>query len=68
MTRFNPSAKLAEVRTMDGVTAVIAYSFAEDTWEYRIGGIPQDDLFDNLFYADGIPENLQSPDSRRLFS
>ena len=52
MTRFNPSAKLAEVCTMDGITAFIAYSFAEDTWEYRIGGIPQDDLFDNLFYAD----------------
>ena len=52
MTRFNPSAKLAEVRTLDGVTAVISYTFEEDDREYRIGGIPQNELFDNLSYAD----------------
>ncbi|MBR0445316.1 MAG: hypothetical protein IJK14_08125 [Clostridia bacterium] len=50
MTRFMPSGKLAEVRTVDGVTAVISYT--ESDWVYRIGGVPQDDLFDNLFYAD----------------
>lgn len=52
MTRFMPSGKLAEVRTLDGVTAVIAYTDDPDDWVYRIGGVPQDELFDNLFYAD----------------
>ena len=52
MTRFMPSGQLAEVRTLDDVTVVISYAEDHEDWVYRIGGIPQDELFDNLFYAD----------------
>ena len=56
MTRFHESRLLAEVRTTDGVTAVITFSQTEDETvycPYLIDGIPQDDYFEyELLYAD----------------
>ena len=52
MTRINLTEKLAEVRTLDGVTATIAYSFDDDTWPYLIDGVPQDKCFDNIQFSD----------------
>ena len=50
--RINPTAKLAEVCTADGITAMIAYEIEEDDWPYLIGGIPQEECFDNILFAD----------------
>ena len=56
MTRFHESRTRAEVRTTDGVTAVITFTMFEDEenyWPYMINGIPQDDYFEYyLLYAD----------------
>lgn len=53
LTRFHASRTLAEVRTTDGVTAVITFTTDEDGWPYLINGIPQDDYFEyELLYAD----------------
>ena len=53
MTRFHESRRLAEVRTLDGVTAMIEFTMDEDSWPYQINGISQDDYFEyELLYAD----------------
>ena len=53
MTRFHESRRFAEIRTLDGVTAMIEFSMEEDGWPYLINGIPQDDYFEyELLYAD----------------
>ncbi len=53
MTRFHESRTIAEVRTLDGVTAMITFTMDEDDWPYRIDGISQDDYFQyELLYAD----------------
>ncbi len=53
MTRFHESRLLAEVRTLDGVTAMIEFTMDEDSWPYRIDGVSQDDYFEyELLYAD----------------
>lgn len=55
--RYNLREKLAEVRTLDGKTAIIAYTDAsenddDDVWGYLIDGISQDEYFDYILYAD----------------
>jgi hypothetical protein len=53
MTRFHESRRLAEVRTLDGVTALITFTMDEDSWPYLIDGVSQDDYFVyELLYAD----------------
>ncbi len=53
MTRFHESRRFAEVRTLDGVTAVIEFTMEEDGWPYLIDGISQDEYFVyELLYAD----------------
>ncbi|MBQ6332235.1 MAG: hypothetical protein IJI34_05625 [Clostridia bacterium] len=53
MTRFHESRRFAEVRTLDGVTAVIEFTMEEDSWPYQIDGISQDEYFVyELLYAD----------------
>ena len=53
MTRFHESRRFAEVRTTDGVTAVVEFTMEEDSWPYLIDGISQDDYFEYaLLYAD----------------
>ena len=56
MTRFHESRLIAEIRTLDGVTAVLTFSTFENEdnyWPYTIDGIPQDDYFEyELLYAD----------------
>ena len=52
MTRFNPTEKLAEVCTLDGVTATVAFTLDDNDWPYLIDGVPQDDCFDNIMYFD----------------
>lgn len=53
MTRFHESGRFAEIRTTDGVTAMIEATMPEDSWEYLIDGVPQDDYFEYyLLYAD----------------
>ena len=52
LLRINPSEQLAEVCTLDGKVAVIAYTVGEDGWPYLIGGVAQDDCFDNILHAD----------------
>ena len=53
MTRFHESRTLAEVRTLDGMTALIAFTMDENDWPYLIDGIPQDEYFQYaLLYAD----------------
>ncbi len=53
MTRFHESRLLAEIRTLDGVTAMIEFTMDEDSWPYQIGGISQDEYFEyELLYAD----------------
>jgi hypothetical protein len=53
MTRFHESRTMAEVRTLDGVTALITFTMDEDDWPYLINGIRQDDYFEyELLYAD----------------
>ncbi len=50
--RINPSDMLCEVCTLDGITAVISFTLDEDGWPYLIDGIPQDDYFEYILYAD----------------
>ncbi|MBR6039426.1 MAG: hypothetical protein IKP38_02955 [Clostridia bacterium] len=50
--RINPVEGLCEVCTLDGITAVIAFTLDEDGWPYLIDGIPQDDYFEYILYAD----------------
>lgn len=50
--RINPSEGLCEVCTLDGITAIIAFTLEEDGWPYLIDGIPQDDYFEYILYAD----------------
>ena len=50
--RINPVEGLCEVCTLDGITAVIAFTLEEDGWPYLIDGIPQDDYFEYILYAD----------------
>ena len=50
--RINPGKQIAEVSTLDGKVAVLAYTIDEDYWPYRINGVPQDDCFDNILHAD----------------
>ncbi len=53
MTRFHESRQFAEVRTLDGVTAVIEFTMEDGGWPYRIDGISQDEYFVyELLYAD----------------
>ena len=53
MTRFHESRRFAEVRTLEGVTAVITFTMDEDGWPYQINGVSQDDYFEyELLYAD----------------
>lgn len=56
MTRFHESRKLAEVRTTDGVTAVITFSDNEDEddyWPIKINGLDQQEYFVyELLFAD----------------
>ena len=56
MTRFHESRLIAEVRTLEGVTAVLTFTEFEDEdnyWPYTIDGISQDDYFEyELLYAD----------------
>ena len=50
--RINPAEKIAEVCTLDGKVALIAYTIGEDDWPYMINGVAQDDCFDNMLHAD----------------
>lgn len=53
MTRFHESRRFAEVRTLEGVTAVIEFTMDEDGWPYLIDGVSQDEYFAyELLYAD----------------
>ena len=52
--RWNESLTLVEVCTEDGMHAMIAVELLEDEYgfEFLLYGVPQDDCFDNLLYAD----------------
>ena len=52
--RWNESCTQVEVCTEDGTHAMIAVELLEDEfgYEYLLYGVPQDDCFDNLLYAD----------------
>ena len=52
LVRINPAEGLCEVCALDGTTAVISYTLAEDGWPYLIDGIPQDDYFEYILFAD----------------
>ena len=54
MVRFNESRTLVEVCTEDGMHAMIEVEpLKEDfVFTYLLFGVPQDDLFDNIGYAD----------------
>ena len=53
MTRFHESRRLAEVRTLEGVTALVEFTMEDDGWPYLIDGISQDEYFEyELLYAD----------------
>lgn len=52
MTRFHESGRLAEICTEDGMTALITVDYLPDRFEYLINWTPQDELFENVFYAD----------------
>ena len=56
MTRFHESRRFAEICTLEGVTAVIAFDENEDEdiyCPYLINGIAQDEYFEyELLYAD----------------
>jgi hypothetical protein len=53
MTRFHESRQFAEVRTLDGVTAMIEFTMEDGGWPYMIDGVVQDDYFVyELLYAD----------------
>ena len=54
MVRFNESRTLVEVCTEDGMHAMIDVELLKEDffYTYLLSGVPQDDLFDNLLYAD----------------
>lgn len=52
MTRFHESERLAEICTEDGLTALITADCLPERYEYLINWTPQDELFDNILYAD----------------
>lgn len=52
MLRFNEARTLVEVQIEGGSTAMLSIGRIPDEWTYLIAGVPQDDCFDNIFYAD----------------
>lgn len=52
LRRINLQEKLAEICTVDGITAIVAFTEDEESWRYLIDGVSQDEYFDNILYAD----------------
>ena len=52
VVRFNEARTLVEVCTEDGMHALIPVEFLPEDYTYLLSGVPQDDLFDNILYAD----------------
>lgn len=52
LKRINFRDGLAEICTVDGITAIVSYYEEEGGWGYQIDGLSQDEYFDNILYAD----------------